>query len=343
LIDNSLQYGESISILDEPTAETDSLQQEQTPLSPTFDQSNSYLVFFEENSNISLEKKRTNCLSLSNKHQPYLISIDEAIPEALNGLGIYPLRHGKTLFGKDSATSNDVLLFGECVEPKQCYLTRLDNKCYLYPLGGYCQLNDRVLRRASSSALSDKEDEDDIDLGAELKHGDLILLGESNLFIYNNPGDLEEDSGYFDQASSRRIYLSGLVKKLSMRGLSFDQDKSDLDEESTCLRNEISILEERIKELSGRIDLSGEEVNRLKVELELERTKSKFQSKEVNSETLTIKSIGIERKNNESDYAIDHINTVENQPDDFISRDFDQHDEVNFVIEKFEVKMGIFD
>jgi len=268
-----------------------------------------------------------------------LISIDEATVEPLNGLGIYPLRHGKTLFGRDPAVGNDVLLFGESVELKQCYLTRLDNKCYLCPLGGYCQLNDRVLSLASFTTACENEDEDDIDLGVELKHGDLILLGESNLFLYNNPGDLDEDSGYFEQAGSRRIYLSGLVKKLCMGG-DVGEDRAGSDEDNSGLRSEISALEARIKELSCRIDAGGEEVARLKDELEAERSKSRSGAKEVNSEeTLTIRSGGADGNINErGEDAYSHIMALENQQDDYNSRDFDQQDEAHFVIEKFEVR-----
>ncbi len=87
-------------------------------------------------------------------------------------------------------------------------MTRLDSKCYICPLDGYVQLNDRILSRSDSHS-----DEEDIDLGAELKHGDLLLLGDKNLFIYNNPCDLEEES-YFGPCLKQRLTFSYLMKHI---------------------------------------------------------------------------------------------------------------------------------
>ncbi len=60
-----------------------------------------YDNYFEENKNLCLEKSRNKCISLSVKSQPYLLSIDEASPDILNSVSIYPLRHGKTSFGSN--------------------------------------------------------------------------------------------------------------------------------------------------------------------------------------------------------------------------------------------------
>lgn len=156
-----------------------------------------------------LEKKENNCLSLTFRSQPYLISFNEASQELSNDIMFYPLKYGKTLFGSVDADQQHILIYGSDVTNRHCYLTRLDNKCYLCPLNGYCQLNSRVLKTVESL-----ENDVDIDLGVELKHGDLILLGSGNFFVFNNSSELEEERHYSEINLHKRIMLSHLMKKL---------------------------------------------------------------------------------------------------------------------------------
>lgn len=198
----------------------------------------------KENENLVLEKKDGNCLRLNFKSQPYLIGIDEASSEASNDTMIYPLRYGKTLFGSnglknkadeysDGDQTSNILLYGSDVTSRQCYLTRLDNKCYLCPLSGYCQLNDRVLK-----TLESLENDTDIDLGVELKHGDLILLGSGNFFVFNNSSEFEEERQFNEH---KRVMLSNLMKQLVKL-----PDIKTVQEDEICLNSKLIISQKEI-------------------------------------------------------------------------------------------------
>lgn len=291
-----------------------------------------------------MEKARNKCISLSVKKQPYLLSIDEASPDILNSVSIYPLRHGKTHLGStdpDESTkkpsgnnnnNNNVLLFGSNVQLKHCYLTRLDSKCYMCPLDGYCQLNDRVLTKSEA-----KNDEDDIDLGVELKHGDLILLGDKNLFVYNNPCDLEEESYFMEQRpySKHRLTLSYLMKHLisqekhaSLKTIAEENKSEDVEALKMQLaagEAQISELDFKVKELNSQLEGCRQEIEGLK-----KRTKTE---REETSTLIVANSCEVD-----ADGAFEAIQARElRQEHDSISEDFDQQDEIHSAIEKFEV------
>lgn len=291
-----------------------------------------------------MEKARNKCISLSVKKQPYLLSIDEASPDILNSVSIYPLRHGKTHLGStdpDESTkepsennfNNNVLLFGSNVQLKHCYLTRLDSKCYMCPLDGYCQLNDRVLTKSEA-----KNDEDDIDLGVELKHGDLILLGDKNLFVYNNPCDLEEESYFMGQRPylKDRLTFSYLMKHLisqekhvSLKTIAEENKSEDMDVLKMQLaagEAQISELNFKVKELNSQLEGYRQEIEGLKKRTKTER-----------EETSTIVTDSCEA-DADADGAFEAIQARElRQEHDSISEDFDQQDEIHSAIEKFEV------
>lgn len=307
-------------------------------------QQKKYENYFENNENLVIEKMRNNSVSLVAKYQPYLISIDESLPEIFNGVSIYPLRHGKTLLGCNDNDNihNDIILFGQNVQSKQCYLTRLDKRCYLCPLNGYCQLNDRILRKKSTENNVIEEDIENIELGVEIKHGDLILFGETNLFIFNNSEEEEEMEEDFDiennERTSKRILLSYLMKKLVQSKNENIEDK--MKERSSLAETEIDELKIRIQELSYQNELSQIEIKKMNDLVKEEKEEAslilavsnQIQTKntmEMEMETRTI----ISNSNLENQNQFNSEKTGEN---DSISRDFDQQDELNSVIEKFE-------
>ena len=212
-----------------------------------------------------IEKKRNNFLSLTTQSQPYLISIDEALPSATNGVSIYPLELGKTMFGStdnfdpgncNEFTENNILLFGANVNLKQCCLTRLDDKCYILPLAGYCQLNDEVLNTLTN--YENEVDGDSIDLGIELNNGDLILLGDNNLFIFNNPCQLNDDSFNSEYESGTQISLSYLMRQLPGRiSNKSSSDSNPLNDEIEALKNRLRITETQLDENQIRIEVKS--------------------------------------------------------------------------------------
>ena len=183
--------------------------------------------------------------------QPYLVVIDEPAPLP-NGLSIYPLKNGKTLIGTASE-QNEILIYAQN-QSLNCCLNRIEDRVYLNALNGYCQVNNRVLMTEVSV-----EDE----LSIELKHGDLILLGERNLFRFNNPNEILADFNNETINKSNSLSLSYLMRKLIE-----DKEKRDEIEElkERLVKYERMFEESRkeIQQMHEQIELSNEEMKKLK-------------------------------------------------------------------------------
>ena len=140
--------------------------------------------------------------------------------------------------------------------------------------------------------------------------------------------------------------MSGLVKKLlnvknspessSSSINEFNEEIEGLRKKLELKQDEIKGLEAKIKELNGRIDLS--KLKEGAINRPADTNGQVRNLKDVNSEeTLTVRGLNV----NDSNYDAfsSHMEVIENhQEDDYVSRDFDQQDEIHFVIEKFEVK-----
>ena len=214
-----------------------------------------YRSIFDENENLTLEKKQKSGVSLYASSQPYLVVIDEPIPNS-NGLSIYPLRNGKTLIGT-AADQNEILIYAQN-KNLSCYLHRTENKVYLNPLTGYCQVNNKVIM----NELSDVHLEE---LSIELRHGDLILLGERNLFRFNSPNEIVDDNSILEDEpkDTDNLTLSYLMRKLIE-----DKEKRDeiSDLKEKLVKNEAMFNENRkqIQQMQEQIELNNGEMKKLK-------------------------------------------------------------------------------
>ena len=166
-------------------------------------------------------------------------------------------------------------------------------------------------------------------MGVELKHGDLILLGEQNLFIFNNPNEFDDEPYFAEGASYRpRITLSSLVKKTvsNSHGLN-SVDKPDprvAEYEALIKEQEQQIIEKKliIEQLYEKIEANNAEMKKLK---------------EIQEQEQVVKKEAELRANSILD-TYEQIETSESKADDLVSREFDQQDEIHSIIEKFEVK-----
>ena len=127
-----------------------------------------------------------------------------------NGVNIYPLKEGKTYISSkhNTLTRNqaqvDYLIHES--EKTECYLNRLENnKVYLYIINGEFQLNEKLLVKENNCEQNVLNG--DLSGGVELKNGDILLIGEFNMFKFFNPFEMND------------VFVSSLAKKNSLKVL----------------------------------------------------------------------------------------------------------------------------
>ena len=209
--------------------------------------------------NLSIEKNDSNGLSMHAKNQPYLISIEDT-GLIHNGINIFPLKEGKTYLGPrtNEVTSTahqqiDIYIHGE----HSGYLHRLDsNKVYLRIINGEFQLNEQKLHETN--------DEYEDDGGVELKHGDLLLAGDVDMFKFVNPF---ESSELLVSSFSKKNSLKNLVRNYFSNAKKYeflDDQTNALNEK--VLRYETLIDEQREKllQMSEQIELNNLELSKMK-------------------------------------------------------------------------------
>jgi hypothetical protein len=187
-------------------------------------------------------------------NQPYLISIED---NSLlhNGINIFPLKEGKTLFGPrsdDKQIDNqiDVYIHGN----HSCFLQRLDeNKVFLHIINGEFQLNDKIL------PINDTEDD------IELKNGDILIIGDVDMFKFFNPLDSIDlfSSSSFAKKNSLKILVRNYFSNMKKHEF-HDAQTNALNEK--LLRYEALIEEQREKivQMSEQIEIKNSEISKLK-------------------------------------------------------------------------------
>ena len=250
--------------------------------------------FFDDNENLSVQKERTNGISLRSFNQPYLIGLNESAAgeKSRECLCFYPLKEGKTMVGSkaiddDEAeeghhhgdaelngldVQHDILIFDdEGTDQKRlhCYL-RYDKgvesekaKVSLNLLNGSSvQLNRRYLKFDANGSNE-----------YQLYDGDFLLIGKSNLFHFNFDALLREH-----ESQEERICFSYLMRK-SLNSKEQDalatKEKEDAvaklerqkeEERAKIVKYETLITEQRaqIQQLIDQIDSNNKEMNKLR-------------------------------------------------------------------------------
>jgi len=188
-------------------------------------------------------------------NQPYLISIEEN-NLSLNGFNIFPLKEGKTYFASKKITSNaqiDYYIHGENTE---CFFQTFDNKVYLHLINGEFQLNEKIFLNTSSVETAND--------GIELKNGDILMIGDLNMFKFFNP---HETKDLFSSSFAKKNSLKVLVKNyfLNVKKFEFlDGQTNSLNEK--LQQYECIIEEQRIKieQMSQQIEIKNNEINQLR-------------------------------------------------------------------------------
>jgi kinesin family member 16B len=119
----------------------------------------------------SLGLKKSGVGVTLDSEKPHLIGINDEI----TGVTLFTLKEGETLVGTNEADRpQDIVLSGSGINPEHCRVVLENDNAMIYPIvGAQCWLNANL-----------------IDQPMPISQGDIILLGRTNMFRYNNPKEM---------------------------------------------------------------------------------------------------------------------------------------------------------
>ncbi|XP_054726515.1 kinesin-like protein Klp98A [Anastrepha obliqua] len=119
----------------------------------------------------SLGLRKSGLGVVLDSEMPHLIGIHN---DVTTGVTLYSLKEGETLIGtEDSNTTQDIELIGDGIRPQHCRIVLQEGIVTLHPYpGAQCWLNAHL-----------------IDEPTHISQGDIILLGRTNIFRFNNPAE----------------------------------------------------------------------------------------------------------------------------------------------------------
>ncbi|XP_067617469.1 kinesin-like protein Klp98A isoform X2 [Eurosta solidaginis] len=119
----------------------------------------------------SLGLRKSGLGVVLDSEMPHLIGIHNDIT---TGVTLYSLKEGETHIGNaDSHMPQDIELIGDGIRPQHCRIILKDSIVTLHPYpGAQCWLNAHL-----------------IDEPTHISQGDIILLGRTNIFRFNNPAE----------------------------------------------------------------------------------------------------------------------------------------------------------
>jgi kinesin family protein 16B len=102
---------------------------------------------------------------------PHSICIDDDILST--GVTLYHLTEGRTHVGREDAlVKQDIVLRGPGIEAEHCILESIEGSVTLQPIAEECYVNGNLLKKS-----------------VRLSQGAVILLGKTNMFRFNHPGE----------------------------------------------------------------------------------------------------------------------------------------------------------
>lgn len=143
---------------------------------------------------------------------PHLIGIHDDIS---TGVTLYSIKEGETTIGtnvNNNSAQKDIILTGDDdVLPDHCSIVLTDGIATVYPkLPAQCWLNARPIEEPT-----------------RICQGDILLLGRTNMFRYNNPAEaakLRKDMGRSRLDLSRVSLIAASRENLNSSGLSHEDD-----------------------------------------------------------------------------------------------------------------------
>ncbi|XP_013386504.1 kinesin-like protein KIF16B [Lingula anatina] len=171
-------------------------------------------IMAESNICISRPVRRTKSMGVIVDSQlPHLIGMDDDILST--GIIMYHLKEGKTSIGReDSTRDQDIVLSGPDILSEHCIIKNRGGAVYMYPFdGAMCQVNGQQIYEP-----------------IKLTQGDVVLLGRTNMFRFNNPIEAAKLREH-RKSGGGSLPLNGSLSRASSVSSIFTY-RSDIDGES---------------------------------------------------------------------------------------------------------------
>lgn len=117
----------------------------------------------------SLGLKKSGIGITLDSEKAHLIGINDDV----TGVTLFTLKDGKTTIGTEKGPSQDIILQGQSICPEHCLIIIENNSATIHPNeGAQCWLNAKLIEQPMA-----------------ISQGDILLLGPTNMFRYNNPAE----------------------------------------------------------------------------------------------------------------------------------------------------------
>ncbi|XP_013103860.2 kinesin-like protein Klp98A [Stomoxys calcitrans] len=159
----------------------------------------------------SLGLRKSGVGVVLDSEMPHLIGIHNDIT---TGVTLYSLKEGETFIGTDEAEiPPDIELTGDGIRPQHCTIVLKDGICTLHPGAlAQCWLNAHL-----------------IDEPTNISQGDIILLGRTNIFRFNNPTEAARLRKEFNRSQldmSRLSLITSSRENLLTSSFCMDDDSN---------------------------------------------------------------------------------------------------------------------
>ncbi|CAH1792279.1 unnamed protein product, partial [Owenia fusiformis] len=213
-------------------------------------------VMQESNMTIRSLRQRSSSLGvIVDSSLPHLIGMDDDILST--GVVMYNLKEGTTrMGGGDAVHEPDIVVHGPDVEPKHCVIKNQDNEVTIRPCpGAYLVVNGVEVTEPT-----------------RLSQGDVILIGRTNMFRFNNPQEalkLREHrmstggDARMPGALSRCSSASSINTLNTSSGIDMDTPASPTNFSPLMFFNPVLELERQYKTETERIEQARRELQKL--------------------------------------------------------------------------------
>uniref|UniRef100_A0A1B0CAM6 Putative kinesin-like protein n=1 Tax=Lutzomyia longipalpis TaxID=7200 RepID=A0A1B0CAM6_LUTLO len=185
----------------------------------------------------SLGLRKSGYGVILDSEMPHLIGIHDDIS---TGVTLYSLKEGETTIGTDENDNpQDIVLSGVGIQPEHCRIVLSDGIATIWPkLPAQCWLNANLIEEPT-----------------RISQGDILLLGRTNMFRYNNPAEaakLRKDLNRSRMDLSRLSLIAASRENLSVSFASDDEltgsrrEKVYYPQEMVC-REDAEVQEENRK------------------------------------------------------------------------------------------------
>lgn len=176
---------------------------------------------------------------------PHLICIDDDILST--GVTLYHLNEGRTHVGREDATvKQDIVLRGPGVESEHCILESIEGNVTIHPIAEENYVNGNKVRKS-----------------LRLSQGCVILLGKTNMFRFNHPGEAAKLRKKYASVDN----LASMVPTTELEKPSYLFYNAGMEMERRY-HEEAKDLERKRKEIEQKSEQDAKKIQQARLELE---------------------------------------------------------------------------